>query len=540
MFKEGFRRFLDLDQNKKVDGVLLTENFLRIIKEGQSNRMMIAGDSQVYHTGGSLKRKLDAQGYEAFLNFKSGATTGGTIIKLSKGKSISLSLVIILTGGNNPSAGYTAKKLPELVKVLNEKFDNPEIIFGLTPPLTGKRVPHNERTQKRRQEIASTIANFCEANSISYFDPRSFMKDPASIKDGDGLHVQGSNADKFASGILSAASFGLASVDKRSGQEDNTRNSTRDRGSERLRLSDRQIAGLSFSDKMNYAKVRSKKCIASGYLGFESQGPGVVALKKSLSELGHNVDDTEFFDKNFLAKVLVFQKGSGLRQDGCVGPVTEEALSNKKGNKPEEIKASPDSVTKKGNSHRDKISDMIFKKYAQAGLSKNIAAAAIANGVGESNLKHYLVGDGGNSVGLFQIHRGSKNRPFWKRAGLDPSVADDTHKQFRRMCIKQGLSPGGYKCSVRASGMKEFSNERERAGDWRFNPEKNTEAIINIEVKRRAGSKLRNADKAGASIPELAAIFCRDIERPKKKEEAMRKRRIIATKMFGNRRLTDK
>jgi len=540
MDKKDFTRFIDKPEAAKVDGVRLTENFFKILREGKSNRMMIAGDSQVYHTGGSLKRKLDAKGYNAFLNFKSGESTGMTIVRLSKGKSISLSLVVILTGGNNPSAAYTAKRLPRLVKVINDKFDNPEIIFGLTPPLTGRMVPYHEDMQNKRQEIASTIANFCKENSINFFDPRSFMKDPASITGGDGLHVQGANADRFASGILSAASFGDAT--RGESVEDDTSKSTEDRGLERLRLNDRQLMGLNFGDKLRYAKARARKCDAAGYLGFGSNGPEILRLKKSLSKLGYNPDTSnDSFDTDFLANVVAFQKHNGLRQDGCVGPSTADWILEKakKASEKKDPNASPDSKPKHSSLRKNEITDMIYRKYAKAGLNKNIAAAAIINSLAESGLKYYLVGDGGNSVGLFQLHRGSKSRPFWKSAGLDPDIAYDTRKQFRELCKSQNLPPGGYKCSVRASGMKEFARKRERAGDWRFNPERNTEAIINIEVKRGAGRKLRSADRAGASIPELAAIFCRDIERPANKSKGMRKRRKIATKKFGNRRLPD-
>ncbi len=129
------------------------------------------------------------------------------------------------------------------------------------------------------------------------------------------------------------------------------------------------------------------------------------------------------------------------------------------------------------------------------------------------------------------------NAMYYAIALEDLIATKETKRQFRQRCLDQGLPPGGYKCSVRASGMEQFAQERLSAGDWRFDPERNTQTIIDYEVKAGRGRALRNADAAGASIPELAAIFSRDIERPADKAGNMKKRYDKAVAMFGNSRI---
>jgi len=123
---------------------------------------------------------------------------------------------------------------------------------------------------------------------------------------------------------------------------------------------------------------------------------------------------------------------------------------------------------------------MIVEMFNAEGLSKEIALAAVANAQTESQLSNKAVGDGGSSVGLFQL---------------------------RDVGAGQGMT------------------EEER-----MEPAKNIARIIQI-VKSADGQALLAAQKAGASVPELAEIFSRDIERPAK--ENLGRAKKVALEIFG-------
>ena len=175
---------------------------------------------------------------------------------------------------------------------------------------------------------------------------------------------------------------------------------------------------------------------------------------------------------------------------------------------------------KKGLSATQKnMASIIEREFKAAGLPPSIAAAAIVNAHSESGINPYAVGDGGNSVGLFQIHRGSDKNPFWLRAGLKPEVTKETLRQYKK---------GAHRKNKAA-----FAAARLAAGDFRFDPARNAQTMINYEVKKGAGSRLRARAAAGASVAELAGIFSSDIERPKDKQGNIASRSAKARKWFA-------
>lgn len=554
----------------------LTYRFLNLIKEQTAGkRALIIGDSQggSNATGGALASILSNAGYNVVNKSKYGSYTAQAADQIPD---TNFDLVILFTGGHiksNPGdALKIAKMFPNTTKFIISGPPPVQRIKDISGSV--KKFPYlrsvpkeyletyfvNPRDQRAKsmyqgRERRNSAFKQAAANAgIGYIDPRAVfgVTNPADfpvISNSDGIHMYGDIASQMATAIA-------GTIDQQ------------------LKADPARVEKTPKATKViQAAKEKAPRCLRSNILAFGA-GMGkyrdmknrVIALQQTIVDKKLTKDPENFVDGKFGEKTLMAVIGSqilnDLKPDGCAGPETLAALGVKEAPSVEKAIATTTAgmeekefakkqtkvpTLKSGveirglTSEQKQVADMIFRKYSEAGLSPNIAAAAVVNGVKESNLKYYLVGDGGNSVGLFQLHRGSKRRPFWQSAGLDPDVAAETRKQFRERCVRQGLPPGGYKCSVsRATGMKKFAKERENAGDWRFNPEKNTEAIIDIEVKRGAGRKLRAADKAGASIPELAAIFSRDIERPADKEGNMQKRREKAIAMFGDVRLDDK
>lgn len=146
------------------------------------------------------------------------------------------------------------------------------------------------------------------------------------------------------------------------------------------------------------------------------------------------------------------------------------------------------------------IIEKTFKEGLQGkGLSEEaivkIIAAAIVNSYKECGLNAAnRTGDGGHSIGLFQVN----------------DVA----------------GAGTYL-------LKTMS--REESIIYRQNPENNCKIIIEHEILGSFGQSLRARAQAGASVTELAAIFSRDIERPRNKLGNMQARSLAALKMFGER-----
>lgn len=122
---------------------------------------------------------------------------------------------------------------------------------------------------------------------------------------------------------------------------------------------------------------------------------------------------------------------------------------------------------------------LIEEDFDSLQIPKNITAAAIVNAVAESKLKPELIGDHGASVGIFQLN-------------------------------KNGL---GRKMSV----------------EHRQDPHINT-MVVGIQVLKN--ERLLRNEEAGATIPELTAIFTEEIMRPKNTEVKKEVRRSMAEKIF--------
>lgn len=101
-------------------------------------------------------------------------------------------------------------------------------------------------------------------------------------------------------------------------------------------------------------------------------GPAVLALQKRLKELGFYKDVPDgYFGPKTEAAVKAFQKASGLKQDGKVGPKTQEALTPP----PTPAKGStPVTPEQKGYSNPVNVA----KYYMNAGWSKEVAAVLTA------------------------------------------------------------------------------------------------------------------------------------------------------------------
>jgi hypothetical protein len=130
----------------------------------------------------------------------------------------------------------------------------------------------------------------------------------------------------------------------------------------------------------------------------------------------------------------------------------------------------------------DRMIRIIAGEFAAAGLGTNAIAAAITNAYAESGLNPTIPGDGGHSIGLFQLND-------WG-AGHGLTVA------------------------------------------FRQDPVNNTRTILKREVLASRGKTFRDRAKAGAGVEELAAIFARDIERPADKAGAMASRSRLAATMW--------
>lgn len=126
------------------------------------------------------------------------------------------------------------------------------------------------------------------------------------------------------------------------------------------------------------------------------------------------------------------------------------------------------------------IIEEVFRKY---GYSDTVIAAAVANAWHESTWYEKAIGDGVCSVGLFQLNA----------------------------------------CGGAGDGLSTA---------YRQDPYNNTRTIIEREVTKTGGRNFRKRAAAGARVGELAYLFCRDIERPKKPHEAGLKRQAMAEKMF--------
>ena len=122
----------------------------------------------------------------------------------------------------------------------------------------------------------------------------------------------------------------------------------------------------------------------------------------------------------------------------------------------------------------------------------------------------------------------------FKEAGLPASVTAaalvNAHAESKIRNIKCRIpgedSAGIFQLNIRGAGHGMSLKDR-------LDPQKNAKRIVKV-IKGRFGKKLLKAAKNGASVNELAAIFSRDIERPKETQLAMSHRRQLAQRMFRN------
>lgn len=131
------------------------------------------------------------------------------------------------------------------------------------------------------------------------------------------------------------------------------------------------------------------------------------------------------------------------------------------------------------NETKEHNKSVILALFASAGYHGNVAKAAIVNAMAESALNHEAVGDGGHSVGLFQIND--------------------------------------------LRGKRVFTGDRKDAAY-------NTRWILDNE--QAALAKVQAAALAGADVPALAAMFSQLVERPADAQGEATRRAALARKMF--------
>lgn len=128
-----------------------------------------------------------------------------------------------------------------------------------------------------------------------------------------------------------------------------------------------------------------------------------------------------------------------------------------------------------------KMVALIEQRFAEAGWSSDVAAAAVVNATAESGLDPKAIDASGKCVGLFQLN----------------------------------IDGAGAGLSVEA----------------RQNPETNIRVILVKEMKKR-GQRIEDAADQGADVAELSAMFCRLIERPSNAEKRCAARANRARKLF--------
>lgn len=131
------------------------------------------------------------------------------------------------------------------------------------------------------------------------------------------------------------------------------------------------------------------------------------------------------------------------------------------------------------NATQQNYAALIFREFAAAGWKPAVAAAAVVNAYAESGLNPLAVGDGGKSVGLFQLHESG--------GGAGMSVAQ------------------------------------------RQDPTLNTRRIIEEAAK---AYRFRAIAAFSDDIPVLAAAFSTYVERPKDKAGEEIKRAALARTLY--------
>lgn len=142
-----------------------------------------------------------------------------------------------------------------------------------------------------------------------------------------------------------------------------------------------------------------------------------------------------------------------------------------------------------------------FRKYLTGKLEpqalSNAIAGAIANALRESGLNpNSNTGDGGTSVGLFQLHAGGGASRLQKKYGAE---------------------------------WKQYAQD----------PHINTIEMLETEVLGKFGQRFMSRAAAGASAAELAGIFAYDMERPKDQAGAARRSENKVLAYFGKEKAAD-
>lgn len=126
---------------------------------------------------------------------------------------------------------------------------------------------------------------------------------------------------------------------------------------------------------------------------------------------------------------------------------------------------------------------VVVREARAAGLSDAEVAAMLVNARAESNLDPMAKGDGGASIGLFQLN---------------------TH----------------------GAGAGYSANQR-------MDPQLNTRIMLEREVLHDNGRSFRRMADLGASVAVLAGIFAYDLERPRDREGEKQRREQLAVDLFG-------
>ncbi len=221
---------------------------------------------------------------------------------------------------------------------------------------------------------------------------------------------------------------------------------------------------------------------AQGTQGLNTARSKQQARQKS----GREEDDSAFFASitQTLSQAGGGQSASGESQ-GSGGQSASGESQGSGGSTPQAPTSRPISAYKQDKQQNIRTIEEVF---ASKGYPIQMARAAITNARAESNFDNTAVGDQGRSVGLFQLNI--------QGAGAGMSVEE------------------------------------------RMDPVKNTERII--ETMQRVWNKtesghesLASALARGASIAELAGLFCIYVERPANRERQLLYRQELARQLFG-------
>jgi hypothetical protein len=166
------------------------------------------------------------------------------------------------------------------------------------------------------------------------------------------------------------------------------------------------------------------------------------------------------------------------------GQTKERVLYSPKGEKMSVVEQIAVSLT----DEQREMAQIIEREFLRAGLSPEIVAGAIVNARYESSLNPRAVGDGGKSVGLFQLHESGGGAGMTVDERMDPVL-----------------------------NSQRMIEQVEKAG-WGYLNQDKGDGLFNLE------------DAGETRVSEYAARFCRDVERPANKEFDCWQTRMAAAK----------